>query len=394
MFDVLGGLPNVTDYHIMWCGLQSVPVSPASFLTAAFQSNLRKLSLDISLENVVNLLTPTTQCSIEELDLVIRLDHFGSPSDHVLIMINHLAPALTRLQSTLRKLSIQTWEPLDLSPLFRTLHCLPLLSDLTLGIPVEAPHLGDPSGVTDFLNRQSATLLSLSLRATQIGGAGLTPDVSVIDEWVRDALADIQLPRLRTLDISSSLFPFSASIVCVRHFAGTLTALELTGCYHTHADVVAILAAFRHRPMEERLESLRLGSVSLTPQLLDLLAGELPALRQLELLARDVTPHDGDFVYASNRAQAEMQMVSGFRANWRSWLMALLAAGLFLQRDGDAQLSSVAVAPVQDIAYVVPISRPVWLAFGEAVFALYPSNTGAFLTCMNTSFLAIRVPPL
>ncbi|KAG5637392.1 hypothetical protein H0H81_004700 [Sphagnurus paluster] len=313
ILDVFGGLPNVTDYHIVWCGLQDVPKSPVPLLAAVFQSNLRKLALDISLENVVSLLAshPTTR-NIEELDLVIRIDHFVERSNHLLIMIDHLAPAVARLKLSLRKLTIQAWEPLDLSPFFRTLQWLPLLEHLTLGIPIQEPHLGDPQGLTAFLNRQSATLRSLTLRATHYSGPGFTPDTMSIDGWVMGVLTDVHIAHLRSLDISSSLFPFTASLACVLRFSTTITSLVLTGCYHTFADIVAVLDAFRDRHRAERLETLRLGSVALTPGLLDLLAHELPNLYRLELIVREVTTHADEYLqsYTSVRHRSESQIVS------------------------------------------------------------------------------------
>ncbi|KAF8075229.1 hypothetical protein FPV67DRAFT_1382064, partial [Lyophyllum atratum] len=289
MLDVFAGLPNVTDYHIMWCGLQAVPESPVPLLAALFQPNLRKLALDISLENIAKLLAPTCiPCNLEELDLVIRIDHFAIASNHVQIMIDHLAPAVTRFKSSLRKLTIQAWEPLDFSPLFHTLERLPRLEHLTLGIPIEAPHLGKPYGLTKFLNRQSSTLRSLSFRATQYSGPGMTPDLVLIDTWVISALKGVHLPRLRSLDLSSNRFPFTSSLACLLQFSSTITSLAFTGRYHTLTDVAAILDAFRDRPRDERLQTLRLGSVALTPDLLDLLAEELPSLHRLELLVREV----------------------------------------------------------------------------------------------------------
>ncbi|KAG6865688.1 hypothetical protein C0991_000301 [Blastosporella zonata] len=293
MLEVLGGLPNVTDYHIMWCGLQPIAESPVPFLATVFRSNLRKLALDISLENVVKLLAPcSAPHSIEELDLVIRVDHSFTAAtlDHTSILIEHLAPAIGRLRHSLRRLAIQAWEPLDFSPLFLALDYLPLLSHLILAIPVESPHLGDPTGLATLLTRQRLTLRSLALRATQYSGPGLTPDPASLTAWLVHALVDVtDIPHLRALDISSGLFPLSAALAALVQFGGTISNLVLTGCYLTHADIEAVLAAFRRRAKTERLESLRLGSVVLTPDLLDLLARELPNLVRLELLVREVS---------------------------------------------------------------------------------------------------------
>jgi hypothetical protein len=310
ILDVFGGLPNVTDYHIMWSGLQTIPESPVPFLAAVFQPTLRTLSLEISLENVESLLTPAC-CflNLEELSLVLRIDH-SPPRTHILT--HHLAPAISRLHPSLRKLSIQTWEALDLAPLFHSIHLLPLLTHLTLAIPIEAPHLGHPSGLAALLHRQHTTLHSLALRATQYSGAGLTPDASPLDDWIRLAITDVHLPALRDLDLSSALLPFSASMACVQQFAATITGLTMTGRYHSFGDVVQVMTAFRKRCVDERLETLRLGSLTLTPQLVDLLAKEMPQLDRLELLIREIGPCSGEFVMecTATRSLVEYQIVS------------------------------------------------------------------------------------
>ncbi|KAG6902356.1 hypothetical protein C0995_001153 [Termitomyces sp. Mi166 len=291
MLEVFAGLPNVTDYHIMWCGLQPIAESPVPFLAAVFRSNLRKLALDISLENIAKLLDPcSAPHSIEELDLVIRVDHTTAKHgrDHASILINHLAPSIVRLRHSLRRLAIQAWEPLDFSPLFLSLAHLPLLSHLTLAIPIEAPHLGDPIGFSAFLRRQNLTLRSLTLRATQYSGPGLTPDPASFVSWLASALEGVHIPHLRTLDISSGLFPLSAALVVLSKLGGTIKDLNLTGCFHEYVDVESVLATLRGRKRIERLERLRVGTVRLTPDLVDLLAEELPGLLSLEMLVRDV----------------------------------------------------------------------------------------------------------
>jgi len=122
----------------------------------------------------------------------------------------------------------------------------------------------------------------------------------------------VHLPNLRDLDVSSPLFPFSAAVACLDQFAGTITSLAMTGRYHSYEDVEEMLRAFRCRDVEERLESLRLGSVTLTPQLVDLLAKELPGLYRLELSVREIFPRNPDSIMELNvtRSQAEHHIVS------------------------------------------------------------------------------------
>ena len=298
MLAVFSGLPNVIDYRIMWCGLRTMPESPVPLLTALFGPNLCKLSLDISLENVVTLFADhgsmPALANVVELNLVIRLDHCADLSRCHNIMRNHLAPVISRLRDTLRQLVIQTWEPLNLCPFFCAILFLPHLESLTLGIPIESPHLGDTNGISTFLQRQSSTLRSLSLRATQNSGPGLSLFPSSFNTWISCAFEDVHLPNLRNLSISSRLFPFPAALTCLERLSTTITSLALTGSYHTYADIVAVLDIFRDRPVFDRLETLRLGSIALTPQLLDLLADELPRLYQLELLVREIAPKNDE----------------------------------------------------------------------------------------------------
>ncbi|KAF8888087.1 hypothetical protein BD779DRAFT_477683 [Infundibulicybe gibba] len=293
MLEVLGSLPNVTDYHIMWCGLPAIQKTPAPFLVAAFQSSLRKLSLDISLENIQGLMGPSFAAhNLEELDLMLRVD--SPDSRHNRILVDHLAPALNQLRFSLRTLAIQSWEPLDLSPLFDALEYMPYLDRFTVAIPIEYPHLGSTSGLTNLLNRHGNTLSYLQLRGTQFSGSGLSPDETSIESWVTNALADVHIAALRSLEVSSHLLPIESYATCLSHFAHSITSLTLTGRYHTFDDVALLIGAFDARVPCDRLESLRLGPVTLTPELVDLLAFQLPWLDRLELIIKDVVPHEGD----------------------------------------------------------------------------------------------------
>ncbi|KAH0583134.1 hypothetical protein H2248_011020 [Termitomyces sp. 'cryptogamus'] len=311
MLEVFAGLPNVTDYHIMWSGLQPTAESPVPFLAAVFRSNLRKLALDISLDNIAQLLDPcSAPHSIEELELVIRVDHghdddddddhghhghnahhghHGHTAHHTAhILAHHLAPSIVRLRHSLRRLAIQAWEPLDFAPLFHALAHLPLLAHLTLAIPIESPYIGDPAGLAAFLRRQSLTLRSLSLRATQYSCPKFPPGPVSFASWLASALDDVRIPHLRTLDISSALFPLSAALVVLSALGRTIKHLHLTGSFHEYTHVQRVLATLSASERMQRLDTLRLGTVRLTPDLVDLLAHELPGLTSLEMLVREV----------------------------------------------------------------------------------------------------------
>lgn len=225
MLEVLRGLPNVTDYFVTWCGMPTVRTAPVvGFLSAVFRTNLRKLSLEISVENARSLLSSSHEMhNLEELRLAIQCGVTCSKSRQAEILARDLALAIGGLRNTLQILIIQPWEPINLSPLFFAVPYLPKLHTLILFVPVEGQHLGDPLGLAALLTRHGPSLHTLRLRATQNSGPGLTANLESFHEWFAQVLSGT-LIQLHMLDISSSLFPFEAKLVAVRHFAHTITS--------------------------------------------------------------------------------------------------------------------------------------------------------------------------
>ncbi|KAJ7230574.1 hypothetical protein GGX14DRAFT_486298 [Mycena pura] len=311
MVEVISGLPFVTHYHIAWSALHSIHDLPVRFLVAAFRPSVLQLALEISLEKTVDLLAHTkTLENLEELDLFIRLDHVLSAEAYEQILVDHLAPAINRLHNSLQKLSLRLCEPLDIAPLFDSLRYMPCLDSLSLSIPMARPHLGHPSGLGRFLERHRS-LGHLALRATELSGDGLVPADDPLSEWINDALSFVTGPaKLRTLEASLALFPIEAAALCIGRFARTLHTLVLTGRYLPYERVDELLSAMR-RAGAGRLQTLRLGAVTLSPELVDLLAEKLPGLRRLELLVRDVVGSEGDLpLYYGGVEQDDSQIGS------------------------------------------------------------------------------------
>ncbi|KAF8159281.1 hypothetical protein B0H34DRAFT_655178 [Crassisporium funariophilum] len=314
MLEVLSGLPNVTDYYVTWCGLPSISATAVPFLSTVFQANLRKLSLELSLENMKNLLNHSFQVqNLEELHLSIHSENIWSADERNAIMTTYLAPAINSLHATLQTLAIQSWEPADLAPMLRAIR-LPALQQLSVAIPIETIHLGDPEGLAHFLNAHRTSLRILRLRATQYGGLGLTPDLVSFDNWITQAIHGVRL-ILRVLDISSNLFPVDTSVRCLRQFSRTLTSLSLTGCYRSYDDVEEALSLMACHSRDESLGKLRIGLVSLSPQLLDLISSKLPGLYRLELVVKYLLPHATDSPrfngkYVGQEGQSIRQIVS------------------------------------------------------------------------------------
>ncbi|KAF7356981.1 Polygalacturonase 3 [Mycena venus] len=312
--EVISGLPHVTHYHIAWSGLHTIHDLPVPFLTAAFRPSVLQLTLEISLEKTVELLRHTADLeNLEELDLFLRLDHVLPAEAYEQILVDHLAPAINRLHTSLQKLSLRLCEPLDISPLFDSLRFLPVLDCLSLSIPMARPHLGHPSGLGKFLNRHRQSLRHLILRATELSGDGLMPAEDPLSEWINDALSFVTgTMKLRSLEASLTLFPIEAAAMVLGRFARTLHSLTLTGRHLPYDRVDELLGAVR-RAGAGRLNTLRLGAVTLSPELIDLLAEKLPSLRRLELLVRDVVGSEGDLpLYYGGIEQDDSQIGNFF----------------------------------------------------------------------------------
>ena len=109
LLEVLQGLPNLADCYVTWCRLPYISASAVPFVSTVFQANLRKLSLDLSLENMPSLLGPSFHVqNLEELHLCIHSENIESAVERGEIMTSYLAPAISRHHATLHILIIES----------------------------------------------------------------------------------------------------------------------------------------------------------------------------------------------------------------------------------------------------------------------------------------------
>ncbi|KAE9403783.1 hypothetical protein BT96DRAFT_973577 [Gymnopus androsaceus JB14] len=308
MTDILSHLPNLTDYHVLWCGLPTIGSYPALVLSSPLRLNLRCLRLEISLEKLEYMLTQSLP-EIEELDLFIRVDHLLD-SHHYYAILLLLAHMISSLHSSLRKLTIQLWEPFDISPLFFSISHLPLLDKLSLSIPMSSPNLGNPAGLISFLNCHSSTLRSLSIRASELGGRSLIPNDIQLGGWMDETFSKVSLSGITSLEISLNLVPFDSALLCVRRFSNTLTSLIFTGLHLAYEDLELLTAAFP--PCRKHtLQYARIGPLALSPQLVDLLADRFAGIEKLELLVKSIVPSEGDVPFFYGRIGTERDQDEG-----------------------------------------------------------------------------------
>jgi hypothetical protein len=241
MLDVLSGLPNVTDYYVTWCSLPSTTATSSPFLSAIFRLNLQKLCLDLSLENVRNILMSSFYIkNLEELRLCV---HAKDVDDYErdMILSKHLAPAINNLPASPHTLSIEAREQTDLSSMFFAMQRLPALQDLSVSIPAQFPHLGDPEGFTEFLSKNYTNIRTLHLRVSQTDPSELPPDEMSFETWEREAVCAASLPKLRMLEIASQFYPPAAAEACVRRFGFSIRTLTVTGHHRTYGRVEDLL---------------------------------------------------------------------------------------------------------------------------------------------------------
>jgi hypothetical protein len=294
MIEILSSLPNLRDYHCHWSGLTSAGDRPTPVISSPFKLSLRCIRLEFSLEKFQHMLSCHSQPlpdSVQELDLFIRVEHLLD-SDRYDIILLMLAQMISSLHSSLRHLTIQLWEPFNLSLLFAAISHLPLLDKLSLSIPMSFPNMGDPAGLIGFLSSHSTTLRSLSIRASELGGRSLIPNEIQLGEWMDQTFSKLRLSCITHLDISLYLVPFESALLCVRRFSSTLTSLTLTGSHLAYEELEQLAASFPS--YQGKLQYARLGPLTLSPQLMDMLSFKFPEIQKLELIVKSVVPFEGD----------------------------------------------------------------------------------------------------
>ncbi|KAK7038976.1 hypothetical protein VNI00_010368 [Paramarasmius palmivorus] len=288
-------LLHLQECHIVWYDLPLLhdPVMPRLLQTAiSTSSSLRTLSLVMSLEKMAALLNPNLHLpSLEVLDLSICYESPHSASDPSVIMERCIAPFVHRTSDTLTSFAFETSHPMDYSPFFATLR-LPCLRALSLSIPGVAPYLGDYRSIKSFFDQHSGQLEELTLRGTYTEGAGAEPgtlseqnEPSSQKSWVQACFKGAAGNRnLRSLNIQTSFLPLEVIGTSIQRFSSRLlTTLVVTGRHLSFALLETTLSSGF-----ESLEKLKLGTVTLSPELVDLIAGNTPNLQELDIQIRHV----------------------------------------------------------------------------------------------------------
>ncbi len=358
MQDVLSKLPNVSEYHITWTGLPLTCLSnnPAQIFSSIFASApIRRLTITISLENLSYLDAQVFSrlSSLEELRMVLHSEIPTStvlpiPATPDLLMYSTtdfltftsssttLASAISYVRNTLKTLEIEIRGPSPLGSFLPLIDDIPNLEKLLVSLPIDGDIQFDNhhSALSTFIDRHSATLRALALRAEQpifsLGGrrggsSSITSNNSDADPFFLDtrfqkSLQNIRQTCLRSLDLNSTHIPIDTCLACIGTFRSTLVSLSLTGQYQSLSFIEEVLEELEVERDDGRcgLKELRLGSVVLTPNLMDLLSEKAPKLEKLCLLVKDVASSSSPSPLSSPAedccGRREQQIVSLFVA--------------------------------------------------------------------------------
>ncbi|KAM6497359.1 hypothetical protein JOM56_007832 [Amanita muscaria] len=293
MQDVLSSLPNVVNYHITWAGLPDLLENPAALLLTIFKTApIQLLTVTISLQNIRTL----DMCAfgwlhnLQELQILLQHDNGLSLTDSGTLC--RLASAIKSVRKTLKSLAVESWGPIHLSELLARIDRLPHLEKLLVTLPVNDVQLGDPSCLSAFLDLHCDSLRVLALRAeehVEAGPSKVPSEPFFLDHWLQEALQGVVLSKVQSLEINACRILPETCIACIQTFAPSLTSLSLTGQHQSVQFIDQVISTFSERD-EQGLEYLRLGSVTLNPRLVDLLAEKLPGLQRLTLQVKDLKP--------------------------------------------------------------------------------------------------------
>ncbi|KAG6873336.1 hypothetical protein C0995_000195 [Termitomyces sp. Mi166 len=249
--------------------------SPGDILKAlVILAELRSLTLDIMMEGYQSLSPTIVFPLLERLSIV--LSHAYCSTDHKSLIHNVLAPFVNNHHSTLRIFHLSTLGSLyifDIPSFLSQLQHFPHLETFRLWHPFVSIQQSDSTGVSHVLRLHSEHLLELSLHAKGPIQYSMYPTA---EQWYAQEFLKVKLPKLQVLDLDIELYPdIIQTSSYLGQFRHSLKSLKLSVNMLSYEDVREIVHTFSE---QDRLSELQMAIGVLSPQLLSLLASELPSL--------------------------------------------------------------------------------------------------------------------
>jgi hypothetical protein len=284
----------VVDIHVSehWCFQQTaIPFLPAGWST--FRTSLRSLELTVPVEDLVAVLPNLSQGILPNLDtfsLRIFRASIATQGD-VIIMVETILPFLQSHRHTLRSLTLDNnhamAQRINLSPLLLELH-LSSLTHFKLVQPY-AFMLGaaDYTGLMRFFQRHSSHLTHFTIAT---GLPSVVDRASQLSPFFTQECFAMPLPRLEHLAVDHSFsdeYVGDSMIHYIHQFRPTLVSLKLDSFYTwTFESVRLLVEGFASTARLQRLDIL---IVCFEPELLTILAANLPNLEVLNIIMQSIS---------------------------------------------------------------------------------------------------------
>ncbi|KAG6827870.1 hypothetical protein H0H92_010170 [Tricholoma furcatifolium] len=278
-------LNNLAELRVVWKAKgedseQAHPLCPyLETLLLSFGRNLRSLSLTVP-SSVASVFVPPAQTfeKLEDLSIVYHADELRSVYADKIHMVS-LLPLINGTSHTLKTFSIEAYGRIgDLSTFFIGLKPFPLLSKLSIVMPLGPALIPDPSGLNRLLHHP---LEDLTVRLQYVSTS--MPSVPEMERWYNQCIQGVSFDTVQKLHLSH--IP-RMSHDLLRHI-GTLkppcerlTSLHISDIHLSHHQVTRVVTSFKDYP----LQNLSLHVKDLCLQLIDLLSEILPRLNQLCLV--------------------------------------------------------------------------------------------------------------
>jgi hypothetical protein len=289
MIEATIGLHNVNSFTIYWednnpTAEEMIPLFTAAW--SAFGSTLEKLSLKVPV-------TPSTfgttffSKTLRELSI-----HLHELPEGQKALTDTLAPFINKHASTLQILSLSCVQmKWDLGPLFCSLEHIHNLRQLKAQVDFDLCGLSEHRGLTRILEEHSDHLKSVRLRPIplRLWQSEWEFGERAFGKWMIDnisnplVLRDMESLNLR---IPCTSPDFDLMVMYLQRSAETLTKLTLAEYLLRYEQIETIVKIFSRKGI---LKTLSLEVMSLSPQLVDLLATALPNLQVLKLEIHNIS---------------------------------------------------------------------------------------------------------
>lgn len=252
---------------------------------STFCSSLQSLDLKVPIENLVAVLPEGTIDNLETLSLQISRGDLRTTDD---VILATLLPFLQAHHHSLRSLTLDSMEQTNLSPLLSETF-LPHLTCFKLVLPHIQRGDGDLSGMHRFFRKHRMHLISLRI-TIRTPLYNPFPDYSMLgEECFRVALPKLEhLSLYHTFSDTSNGSPVRNIVIGYIHqFTSSITSLKTSPSYFRLESVKWLVEGFLS---SARLKLLHISVAEFCPELITVLAANLPNLETLIMKCLTIMP--------------------------------------------------------------------------------------------------------